>query len=341
MATRSEKVKLGVFLTVAFVLLVGTLAALTGSEIWQERWSYVIKFQQSVSGLEPGVPVKQRGVRVGYVDDIRVDPENVENVEVWIKVNPGTPIKKDTNAYMNMQGITGMKFIELKGGSGGSEGLPPGSEIDAGTSTLQELSGRASDIGMKFEKLLNNLLTLTRPENRERFDSIVRKADRTVTEFNETAAEAEKLVKSSKLFLDENREPLKQALESVSRTSDEATATLQHVVELVDRAETEINEADLPTTVAGIRDTNELVQGQLEQFDAERAVKNVMVALETFQRLLEQMSETIGQNQDSLRVTIHNLRTVSETLKEMSRTFQEKPYIQIFGNQPKERKVPK
>ena len=89
MATRSEKVKLGIFLTVSGLLLAGALAVLTGSEVWEERDKYVIKFRESVSGLEAGAPVKQRGVRVGYVGDIRVSPENVEEVQVWIKIKRG------------------------------------------------------------------------------------------------------------------------------------------------------------------------------------------------------------------------------------------------------------
>lgn len=340
MATRSEKVKLGIFLTVTGVLLAGALAVLTGSEVWEERSKYVIRFRQSVSGLEPGAPVKQRGVRVGTVDRIRVAPEDVELVEVWVKVNPGTPIKKDTKAYMNMQGITGLKFIELKGGSTNADRLKSGGEIEAGTTTLQELTGRASDIGVKFEKLLNNLLTLTRPENRKKFDSILRKADKTVTEFNESAKELEKLIKSAKKFLDENREPLRAALESVEKTSDSATASLNHVDGLVAQFRSIADRSKIPKAVSEVRQTNKLVQDRIQNVDANKAVENVTIALKRLQRLLEQMSETIGQNQDSLRVTIHNLRAVSESLKQMSRTFQEKPYIQIFGSEPKKRDLP-
>ena len=340
MATRAEKTKLGIFLTVSAFLMAGALAVLTGSEVWEERSKYVVKFRQSVSGLEPGAPVKQRGVRVGYVDRIQVDPENVELVEVWVKVNPGTPIKRDSKAYMNMQGITGLKFIELKGGSAGSKRLEPGSEIEAGTSTLQELTGRASDIGLKVEKLLNNLLTLTRPENREKFDSILEKTDKTVTEFKGTAAEAEKLVASAEKFLDRNREPLRRALSSMYETSDEATLALKNVNGLVSDLKRVTEQAQIPEAVAEVRDTNSLVQQSIRSMDTGKAVENVTIALKTLQRLLEQMSQTIGQNQDSLRVTIHNLRAVSENLKELSKTFQQKPYIQIFGNQPKERDLP-
>jgi len=340
MATRSEKVKLGIFLTVSGLLLAGALAVLTGSEVWEERDKYVVNFRQSVSGLEAGAPVKQRGVRVGYVGDIRVSPESVEQVQVWVKVNPGTPIKEDTKAYMNMQGITGLKFIELKGGSQAADRLESGSEIEAGTSTLQELTGRASDIGLKFEKVLNNTLTLTRPENREKFDSILRKTEKMVTEFNNTARESKKLVKSSRRFLDENREPLERAMSKVARTSEEATRSLEFVNNLVERLNRDLEKAEIPKTVAEVRETNELVKTRIREMDAEAAVDNVTVALKRLQHLLEQMSKMIGQNQDSLRVTIHNLRSVSQNLKELSKTFQEKPYIQIFGNQPEERDLP-
>ncbi len=340
MATRSEKVKLGIFLTVTACLLAGALAVLTGSEVWEERASYIIRFNQSVSGLESGAPVKQRGVRVGYVDSIRVSPKSVEQVEVRVRVQPGTPIKKDTTAYMNMQGITGLKFIELKGGSGDAERLEPGGEIPAGTSTLQELTGRASEIGIKFEKLLNNMLSVTRPENREKFDSALRKTEKTITEFNEAANEIEELARSTREFIETNEQPLERALASVEQTSENASSTLDHVDGLVDDLNQIAREAQVPEAVAEVRETNDLVQSRIEEMDADEAIDNVTVALKRLQHLLEQMSETIGQNKDSLRVTMQNLRSVSETLKDMSRTFQEKPYIQIFGNEPKERDLP-
>ena len=76
-----------------------------------------------------------------------------------------------------MQGITGLKFIELAEGTAGTERLPPGSRIEAGQTMLEQLTGRASDIGLKVEKVLNNVLYITRPENRRRVDSILASTD--------------------------------------------------------------------------------------------------------------------------------------------------------------------
>lgn len=340
MATRAEKAKLGIFLTVTVVLLAGALAVLTGSEVWEERWSYLVHFRQSVSGLEPGAPVKQRGVRVGFVDHIRTDPENVEQVKVTIKVQPGTPIKKDTQAFINMQGITGLKFIELKGGSTGAKLLEPGSEIPAGTSTLQELTGRATDISLKVEKVLNNLLVLTRPENREKVDSILSEGERAVSELNETAKEVGDLASATEKAIEDNRGPLYDAIKAVSSMSGKAEDTLVRVDGLTAQLGTIAQQAEVPEAVSELRATNQLVQERVRQLDADKAIDNVTIALKRLQRLLEQASETIGQNQHSLRVTIYNLRAISENLKELSRTFQEKPYIQLFGNDPKARDTP-
>lgn len=340
MATRAEKAKLGVFLTVTVVLLAGALAVLTGSELWEERWEYRIKFEQSVSGLESGAPVKQRGVRVGFVDSINVSPNNVEQILVKIKVVPGTYIKEDTTAYMNMQGITGLKFIELKGGTNDAGRLERGGEIEAGTSQLEQLTGRADDISLKAEKALNNLLDITRAENREKVDRILSEGERAVAQINETAKEVGTLSSETSSLISDNRGPLYDAITSVSSMSARAEETFAYIDQLSAQLGTIAGDAQIPKAVSEIRDTNSLVQERIRQLDTDTALSNLTIALKRFQRLVEQVSETIGQNQHSLRATIYNLRAMSENLKELSRTFQDKPYIQLFGTNPKARDVP-
>jgi phospholipid/cholesterol/gamma-HCH transport system substrate-binding protein len=340
MATRSEKIRLGVFLTAAVILFIGTVAVLTGMEIWEERHRYVIHFEQSVSGLETGSPVKQRGVRVGYVERIRVNPENLEQVQVWVNVRKDTPIKTDTKAYINMQGITGMKFIELQGGTKEAKRLPARSEIQPGTSTIQELTGRATDISLKFEKLLNNFLSITRPENRRRVDAILEKTDNTLARYKDVGEKVEGVMEKTDTIMRENRRGLREAIQSVDETTDRLNATLGRVNSLVDQTSRTIDESDVPGLVTGVKDTNKMLQERIAQIDFKQAINNTTAALETFQRVLDELSQTIGQNQNALRITLHNFRIMSENLKELSQTFQEKPYIQIFGDNPKERKLP-
>ena len=67
------------------------------------------------SGSCPSVvPVKFRGVDVGTVKSIRIDPDNSRLVLVEVRLRKETPVKTDTRASLVMKGITGVVFIELK-----------------------------------------------------------------------------------------------------------------------------------------------------------------------------------------------------------------------------------
>lgn len=104
-----------------FVLGLGALAIVVG--LWlaagggplrrQER--YVARFEESVSGLGRGAPVKFRGVPVGSVRDISLDPADPEQVRLVLEVARGTPVSQDTVAVLAFQGLTGIASVELSG----------------------------------------------------------------------------------------------------------------------------------------------------------------------------------------------------------------------------------
>jgi phospholipid/cholesterol/gamma-HCH transport system substrate-binding protein len=78
---------------------------------------YRVAFDESVSGLKPGEPVKFHGVDVGVVKSMSLDPQDARRVMVDITLNKGTPVKSDTRAKLKLKGITGLVFIELSGGA--------------------------------------------------------------------------------------------------------------------------------------------------------------------------------------------------------------------------------
>ncbi len=78
--------------------------------------------QESVAGLNPSAPVKYNGVDVGDVHSISLDPHNPERVLLLFAIERGTPIKADTVAMLKTQGLTGIAYVEL---SGGTVGSPP------------------------------------------------------------------------------------------------------------------------------------------------------------------------------------------------------------------------
>lgn len=78
---------------------------------------YKIFFTESVSGLNVDSPVKYRGVTIGKVTHMRINPSNSEEIQVNILVDKEAPIKIDTVAKLKSQGITGLNYIDLSKGS--------------------------------------------------------------------------------------------------------------------------------------------------------------------------------------------------------------------------------
>lgn len=126
---------------------------------------YTIQMKQSVSGLNTEAPVKYRGVVVGTVEKIGISKDNSEVIEVSIAVEEGTPIKNDSIAELTAMGITGLSYIELKGGSNDSPRLEVGSVIHAAPSLFDKLGNGATNVTEKLAESLDRFNTLVNDEN--------------------------------------------------------------------------------------------------------------------------------------------------------------------------------
>jgi phospholipid/cholesterol/gamma-HCH transport system substrate-binding protein len=340
MATRAQKLRLGVFLAAVIALMLGTLALVIGRQVLGERPEYVIRVRESVNGLDRGSPVKLRGVRVGSIERIQIDPDNVEVVELFISVDPNTPIKVDHQAVMSMQGITGLKFIELIGGTREAPRLPPGGEIKAGQTMLDQLTGDVADISRQIAKLLTQLLALTRPENRKRIDALLANTNTLFEHLDQLVMESQGTLKTARQIMGENRGPLRHILMDLERSASHFDRTLTGLDQAVASARTAIDEAKLAETSAELRRTGETVSNTLNNLELQAAVNALVGTLTSMQRVLHSTETTLAQNQEAIKATLDNLRRASSSMKETARTFQEKPMIQLFGDQPQERKLP-
>ena len=105
----------GLFIIV-FSVAAAFFAVWLGSPGRHDDVVYRIHFPDSVSGLAVGDPVKFRGIDVGTVKSMIIDPDNSRLVLVEVRLRKETPVKTDTRASLAMKGITGVVFIELNGG---------------------------------------------------------------------------------------------------------------------------------------------------------------------------------------------------------------------------------
>jgi phospholipid/cholesterol/gamma-HCH transport system substrate-binding protein len=163
----------------AFVLVVGLVAALfvywySGNRARQSYHHYEIYFNGSVSGLERGAAVRYLGVRVGRVVDMRIDPRNAGRVEVVATINSSAPISNRTVAELNLQGVTGLLYIDLQQSAKPAPPPVPGlrypvirsapSQFDIFMAQLPHLTAAAGGVIERLDRLLSsrNIAALSR-----------------------------------------------------------------------------------------------------------------------------------------------------------------------------------
>lgn len=174
MVSKATKVRLGVFLAVGSLLILVFAAAVAGNRLTQKWDTYYIVFDDyPVSGLQVGGTVNYQGIKVGRVEDIKIDPQDVLKVKVTINIEPGTPIKDNTEAVLSLVGITGLKAVEIRGGTNEAKTLKPGSYIKPGSTMIDDISQRAVSIAEKIDLIAANINDITNQQNRENIAKIL------------------------------------------------------------------------------------------------------------------------------------------------------------------------
>jgi phospholipid/cholesterol/gamma-HCH transport system substrate-binding protein len=153
----------------ALVLAVLWLAAGLGSRRAMDAYQAVI--EESVAGLNVDAPVKYLGVDVGKVSRIAVDHQNPLQVRLQFLIERGTPIKHDSVAVLKSQGLTGIAYVELSGGTAGAEALLPGPDGVAPTipfklSLSARLENVLTNVLANVDRVSNNLNAVFDADNR-------------------------------------------------------------------------------------------------------------------------------------------------------------------------------
>lgn len=172
METKASYVAVGAFV---LALVAGTVVFV----IWLARYQgqleyayYDILIPGSVTGLQVDGTVRYRGISVGRVADIKIDERNFELVRVTIEVQRGTPLHEDSFASLEIQGITGVAYVLLSGGSKDAASLAettdePYPVIAYKPSKLEEIFQGAPDLVNKLNTLVQRVTLLFNDENQQ------------------------------------------------------------------------------------------------------------------------------------------------------------------------------
>jgi len=116
METRAPFIIVGAFVLAAIGAVFGFVYWLHNSAGTGARTLHHVQFDGSVSGLLVGAAVLFNGIQVGEVTDLGLAVDNPRRVNVTIAVATGTPVRADTKAGLDFQGLTGVPVIALEGG---------------------------------------------------------------------------------------------------------------------------------------------------------------------------------------------------------------------------------
>jgi phospholipid/cholesterol/gamma-HCH transport system substrate-binding protein len=168
METKANYVLIGAF-TLA-VIAGGFLFVLwfSGASKNTEHKTFKIVFSGSVSGLTRGSTVLFNGLNVGAVTSIDFLENDPGKVAALIDISGRTPVKTDTKARLESQGLTGVAAIALTGGEESAPPLAPGpgggppvinadrSDFQNLLENVQRLSAKADGVLEKADKLLGD-----------------------------------------------------------------------------------------------------------------------------------------------------------------------------------------
>ncbi len=172
METRAHHVIIGLF-----TLLAGAGAVLFAIWISNATTSsdyryYTVVFREAVTGLSRGSAVQYRGIPIGDITDLSLDPADPAQVLAGIRITGTAPVTRDTKARLTFTGITGNTVIELVPGDPNSPLLPgDGSQaarIPATPSPISSLLANGEDLMTNINKLVTNARDMLSEENAER-----------------------------------------------------------------------------------------------------------------------------------------------------------------------------
>ena len=100
-----------------FVGLVAFMVWLAGFQFNKHYDTYDVLFVGPVRGISEGGEVHFNGIKVGEVTKLALDPSDPNRVISRIRLQGGVPVRTDSYAVLEPQGITGVSYIQITGGT--------------------------------------------------------------------------------------------------------------------------------------------------------------------------------------------------------------------------------
>jgi phospholipid/cholesterol/gamma-HCH transport system substrate-binding protein len=288
MENKAHAMAAGIFVVVMTVLLIGLASWLTRDT--GSRDPYEISTRESVTGLQAQAPVRYRGVDVGKVASIGFDPKAQGNVLLHLEIDREAPVTGDTFAMLNMQGITGLAFIQLDDHGKPAPRLAPedghAPRIPLKPSLLSKLEAQGEEILGKVDEATLRINKLLSDENQRRFSAALEGTSQLAKHLDETVTQR----------LDPALAAAPATMQALSKSADEVRKTATDF----DATARRLNGKDGP--LDRLAEGSDALSHAADSFNAATLPRLNRVADETSRavRQLGRAANGIGDNPQSL-----------------------------------------
>ncbi|PIE11406.1 MAG: ABC transporter substrate-binding protein [Rhodobacterales bacterium] len=303
METKANYLLIGVFTLLGFLGILGFFAWFSKVEL-DRQYAYYDVYFENVSGLDRASTVKFAGLAVGQVVDMSLAESGDGSVRVRLEVAAETPVRIDSEATIEAQGVTGVSFVGISAGSpeqpllrGDAGDAVP--DIIAGKSTFQTLTEDAPRVIDKTLETIDRINGFLSDENRAQVDTILANLasasadlESTLADFSTVAQDVGASVSEISGFTGE----LEGLSQSVDSTLQLASGALETIDAFARDAQTTLEAGTKMLTSA---DETVSIAGQFIEEDFKRAI-NDMTA--TSEELRAQM-QVLGGDASKLLVT--------------------------------------
>jgi len=325
MKARVQKVRLGIFIFICSVILISLILFFGANQVFEKTDTYFISYHDvSVSGLEVGSPVNYLGIKIGTISNIIIDPQDISSVIVELALQKGTPIKEDAYADIESLGITGLKTIQIRGGSNQARSLNTGDYIKAGASAAEEITGKASVIAEKTEKVINNLQEFTKPENLKKITDAAENINLLARQLNTTIQLVDTLIKENRIQVRETLQTASLAATNINESSQTLKQAINHINDII--------QGD---TIHEILYNAHDISQDLKETDLKMFIENLAEAAEQTQNLLYKIDRELDMNSQEFTESMRLLRITLSNLEETSNKINSDPSILLRGSRIK------
>lgn len=288
-------VAVGAFILLVVAMAVGFVFWYTDARERRNYERYEIYFAGSVSGLNEGGPVRYLGVDVGRVRRMNIDTENPNQVQVIVEIDQTAPLSAATRASLNLQGVTGLLYVNLKEAPDADRAAPL---------AMGERYPRIESVASDFDTVLASM-----PELMARATSLLERVGR--------------------VFSDDNLEGLAETIQSLRQTTNELPGATRSMAQLLEDVRGTISE--IRVAAENLRDisTDSRPQIQAALARMNEVADNLAQASARVDRFAEnsevQMGHFTEQGLFQLERLVRETRQAAREFRDLSRSLKENP----------------